>query len=421
MGACTSNNNKHNPHVSDNHNSAVKVSNDSRPNHTNQTPSGSVKDNTHLSSKSNQRSMSRKKDSPFTPLSKMSTILDITLRYDIGRHLGSGSFGLVREGTKRSNKETFAIKSVWKNHIPDTNYLRREIEVMLSIDHDNIIKCYEVYEDISCVHFVLEYSTGKELFDYIINSPNGCLDEKQSMELFNQMIDALHYLHSEGFMHRDIKPENFMIQQDKNKGTNIIKLIDFGFATDFYPNKKLVDKVGSINYIAPEMIPAKSTYDFKVDMWAIGVCLYNMIAGKQPFADENMDALTDKILNQPVYFNYSIFDKVNPKIKKLIEMLLVKDPEKRLSAAEVKAIPWIAQFIGLDEVPTYVEEFDPQKKAKNIHDLLKFKKNIKPMFWELCIENIKYSLCKELQVSFILNLFKNRMNLLPQIKTLLLK
>lgn len=325
------------------------------------------------------------------------------MKYTYGKHLGSGAFGIVREATKKSEKDgqIYAIKTVWKSSIPDPEFLRKEIEILLSLEHKHIIKCYEVYEDITCVHFVFELIAGGELFDFIINSAKGRLDEKVAMEVFVQMIDAIHYMHSEGFVHRDIKPENFLIST--NEGKYDIKLIDFGFATDFKEGEGLVSKVGSINYIAPEMLYDEGTYDNKVDIWAIGICLYNMIAGKQPFADDDPEKLTEKIRNNEVKFNSPVFDTINFKIKKLIEKLLDKNPKTRLSAGEIKINPWIGQFTGADDLPTHVEEFDLKKKSKNIKTILNIHKNMKPEFWEFCMKNLKNDISKEIYVSTLFN------------------
>lgn len=321
------------------------------------------------------------------------------MKYEFDRHLGSGSFGLVREAINKATKERVAIKTVWKSNIPDQDFLRKEIEILLSLDHKYIIKCHEVYEDITCVNFVFELIKGGELFDFIINSNSGKLDQKLAMDIFMQMIDAVHYMHSEGFVHRDIKPENFLIHTINNKYE--IKLIDFGFATDFKQGEKLTAKVGSINYVAPEMLLDDGFYDYKVDIWAIGICLYNMLAGKQPFADEDIEALTMKIKNDPVKFEYPQFNTVDSNIKKIIEKILIKTPDDRPSAGEIKINPWISKFIGLDEAPTTVEEFKPNKNIKNIQNLLKATRNMKPIFWEFCMNNLNLDLYRTIYVSSI--------------------
>jgi calcium-dependent protein kinase len=146
--------------------------------------------------------------------------------------LGKGVTGIIREGEDNQGN-TYAIKSIWKNDIAKNIYFKREIEITLKCIHDNIIKCYEIYEDNTSIHLILELCNGGDLFDYIINSKNQKIEEEEAMNILEQILKALIYLHEEiGVIHRDIKPENFLIKNINGK--NIIKLIDFGFS-DYIP------------------------------------------------------------------------------------------------------------------------------------------------------------------------------------------
>lgn len=338
---------------------------------------------------------------PFNPISQMSILEDIHKFYNMQREIGSGSFGIVREAKNIKNDKTFAIKTIWKNQVEDELYLREEIEILLSIDEENIIKCFEVYEDKNCIHYVMEYIQGGDLFDFIINSSSKKLDEKLALNIFMQMIKAVHYLHCEGFMHRDIKPENFLIFTD-DKNQLKIKLIDFGFACHFKPNEKKRDKVGSINYIAPEMLLEEDCeYDCKIDIWALGICLYNMLVGKQPFADDDIVLLAEKIKKDELNFSHPVFSTINHNTKKIIEEVLNKNPHKRPSAADIKLIPWLNQLIGTDEQETKFEEFKPkQSNIQNIQNLISFKKNMKAHFWNFCVSNLKLDIIKIIFIDF---------------------
>lgn len=166
------------------------------------------------------------------------------------------------------------------------------------MNHENIIKCYEVYEDVHCVHFVFEYINGSDLFDFIIQTENMRISEDQSAHIFSQILDALHYLHLNNIVHRDIKLENFLIY---NHDSNLkVKLIDFGFASktiDF-----LKDKIGSLSYLAPEIF-TEERYNNKVDIWAAGITLYNMLTGKQPFSNNyNDNQLIEDIIGKDINF-----------------------------------------------------------------------------------------------------------------------
>lgn len=146
---------------------------------------------------------------------------------------------------------------------------------------------------------VLEYSTNGDLLDYIINNYPHYLSENKAALLISQYLEAVHYLHLNRIVHRDIKPENFLLfEEDFNVK---LKLIDFGFATKI--DKELHDKLGSIPYMAPEIF-LNDTYDEKVDLWACGIIMYNMLTGSQPFFADFKGDLISKIMN----FNIISFD-----------------------------------------------------------------------------------------------------------------
>ena len=351
----------------------------------------------------------------FVPKSEMSKLEDVYLNYKFIRDLGSGSFGVVREveviNKNNSNipkdSKKFAIKTIQKDKVEDESFLREEIEISLAVDNEYIIKCYEVYEDPKHVHYVMELIEGGDLFDYIINSPSMRLEEKESLYLFMQMVQAVQYMHLEGFMHRDIKPENFLVYYDINDNNKLkLKLTDFGFACSFNVNEKKKDKVGSINYVAPEMlddITEDAPYDFKIDIWALGVCLYNMVSGKQPFTDDDIEELAKKIRNKPVSFNQPVFNSINYNVKEFIASILEKDPNKRPCASDIRVDQWLNNYLGsLDEIPTLQIDvkFD-KKNVDNIKNLINYKKNIKPDFWGLCLENLKTATAVSIYNNFL--------------------
>lgn len=376
-----------------------------RKNKENETRTSTIRGQTIEASNRNNYSSNRKK---FAALSAMTIKEDIYLIYDIIRDIGSGTFGIVREASKKSELESeihYAIKTVWKSEVQDISFLKEEVEILLSIDsHDSIIKCFEVYEDATCIHFVMEFIQGGDLFDYIINTTSRRIEEKQALDLFMQMVSALQYLHLEGIMHRDIKPENFLVYYQENRLK--IKLIDFGFACHFKGNEKKKDKVGSINYVAPEMLAddLNADYNCKIDVWALGVCLYNMLVGKQPFADDDIDILAKKIRFQPVSFHHEIFSAISFNSKNLIESMFNKNPEDRPSASDIKILPWLNQMVGTDEKPTEFIDYKPNKcQVEKIQVLLNTKINIKPEFWNLCIRHLSLSQARSIFVLIIFN------------------
>ena len=289
-------------------------------------------------------------------ISNKTNIDDINKTIKISDHfLGKGLTGITRIGTN-SNGEQFAIKSIWKADVAQNEHFKKEIEISLMVENDNIVKCYEIYEDNSFIHFVLELLQGGDLFDHIINSPNRKLDENEVIELLYQMLQALRYLHYDlKVAHRDIKPENFLLI-NKN-GKNIIKLIDFGFSTFLPENGLMNELLGTPQYAAPEIYKG-IPYTTKVDVWSIGIVLYNMINGTHPFNfnNGNQDLIREEVLYKPI--NFDRFK--NPQLKDLAMHLLERDPEKRFNV--IQALSALSLMKSDPSQSTIPSEFNPNIK-----------------------------------------------------------
>ena len=120
------------------------------------------------------------------------------------RILGKGATGIVREAEDK-NGNKYAIKTVWKSDIEQNECFKKEIDITLEVNHETIVKCIDIYEDNTTIHLVLEEITGGDLFDYIIHSNGRKLSEEEAMDYLLQMLEGLHYLHSElKIVHRDI-------------------------------------------------------------------------------------------------------------------------------------------------------------------------------------------------------------------------
>ena len=210
--------------------------------------------------------------------------------------MGKGATGIVREGTN-SKGEKFAVKTVWKADVDQNECFKREIDITLELNNENVIHCEEIYEDNSAIHFVLELISGGDLFDHIIHSSNRKLTENEAMDLLQQILSALH-----------------------------LKLIDFGFAEYCKPNEFMKEQLGTPQYAAPEIFEEKP-YTNKVDIWSTGVVLYNMINGMQPFSS-NISTIKEQVLTREI--DFSGFS--NSGLKELCQSMLERDPNKRLSA-----------------------------------------------------------------------------------------
>ena len=242
--------------------------------------------------------------------------------------LGKGSSGIVCVGER--NGKQYAIKKIKKENIREIKNFILEAEISLQLRHENIITYYEIYEDSEFINYVMELGEGGTLFSFISGCPLGHLPVDIVIELLIQILGVVDYWHTEkGIVHRDLKPGNFMIALDNNNKPQV-KLIDFGFAA-YIPKKgeKLKQHLGTREYAAPEIFEEKG-YNEKVDEWAIGVIMYNMLTGYQPFLGETPSEICDNI-----QFSIIDFDLIEDNdLKELNEKLLKRYAFSRISCKE---------------------------------------------------------------------------------------
>lgn len=282
--------------------------------------------------------------------------------YELGKEIGRGGFSIVVEGTNKKTGEKFAVKCIKKTMVEgdDIKLLRREIHIMKRVDHPNILKLFEVFEDDDEFYLVMELVSGKELFDKIVEK--GQYSERDAANIVRQIVSAVEYLHDNGIAHRDLKPENLLSAGDDEE--EIIKIADFGFSKNF-GEEKLMTSCGSPGYVAPEVLTCES-YDKSVDMWSVGVIIYILLCGYPPFYADNAPALFKKIMDVKYDFDDPSWDDVSEEAKDLIRNLLVKDPKKRLTAGEVAKSPWVKGESAQDKVlqMNQLKEYTSKRKME---------------------------------------------------------
>lgn len=271
----------------------------------------------------------KKKNNGYLLPSALAKRDDISKYYNIHKKIiGEGAYGQVCIGEK--NKKTYAIKKIRKDKIKEYKPLLLEAEISLQMDHENIIKYYEIFEDLEYISYVMDLGEGGDLFDFIVGCPLGHLPADIVIELLIQIFEVVDYLHSaKGIIHRDLKPENFMIKINVYNKPQI-KLIDFGLATYIPSNgQRLREFLGTREYAAPE-IHENSGYLEKVDEWAIGVIMFNMLTGFEPFKGETPEEIKDSVLFSNIKFD--VIEDVE--LRELNKMLLNRFVAKRITCRE---------------------------------------------------------------------------------------
>ena len=253
---------------------------------------------------------------------------DLTKFYTISDEIiGSGASGIVSIGENSAGK--FAIKRINKLKIKYPEEIIKEAEFAKKLNHKNIIKYYGVFEDLKYISFIMELGEGGDLFDFIVNSPIGHLPLDITIELTEQILSILVYLHYEiKIIHRDLKPENFLITIDDNNNIQI-KLIDFGMSTFYVQGKKLYEYLGTPNYAAPEIV-LEDGYNEKVDIWAMGVILFNMLTGFEPFKGKNEVELENEIKCKEIDFELI----ENEDMRNLCKKMLIRVEYERINAKD---------------------------------------------------------------------------------------
>ena len=260
--------------------------------------------------------------------------------FTIVKELGSGSFGRVYLVTHKKTKANYAIKAIDKRNkanIEEKPYFRREVEVMYKIHHPNVIKLYSHFEDNNFCYFIMEYIAKGNMFGLIPTDKKKRISTQLVANLIKDIISAVYFLHnmSPPIIHRDIKPENVLLADNF-----IAKLTDFGWSNYIQEDQKRTTVCGTPKYLAPEIIKEQG-HDERVDIWCIGVLLFELTTGTVPFPGNDIESLENNILKLRIQWP----KEINVDAKNLISKILKLDPNARISLSDMLKHPFITKYI----------------------------------------------------------------------------
>jgi len=263
-------------------------------------------------------------------------------KYEVLNELGRGSFSVVYSALSIESGEQVAVKAIAKTHITKQGWinLSREVEIMLGLKHENVLRLRHIIDTESHVYLILDYLDGGELFDQVVK--RGSFVEADASKIIRQILCGICYLHSQGVAHRDLKPENLLCSIKDER----VVVADFGLAKVFGRGKLLKTHCGTPKYAAPEIIRGDDVYDKMVDMWSIGVITYVLLAGSFPFYHADPEILKRQIINAQFSFPDPQWSHISNSAKDFIEKLLVVDPSRRLSAELALDHPWMKENLS---------------------------------------------------------------------------
>jgi len=249
------------------------------------------------------------------------------------RRIGRGSFSSVYRGYCQNTDKTVAVKKIELDSVKKIKQrIKKEIKICKMLKHPNVIETYDVIHDKmgGNIYIIMEYCEGGHLGNLLKNKP---ISEKEAKNYMKQIANGLQYLMDNSILHRDLKPQNIMVNKDNN-----LKIADFGFARYFQVDTVAETLCGTPLYMAPEIMKDRK-YNYKSDLWSVGVILYQMVYGKRPYYAANILDLLKTIENDKLSFSNEI--SISSECKDLIFQLLQTKPNNRIEWIDFFCNPWI--------------------------------------------------------------------------------
>ena len=284
------------------------------------------------------------------------------------KELGEGSFSRVLLVQHNITQAQYAIKAIDKrnkDNIEEKDYFKREAEIMYRINHPNIVKLYGHFEDNTYCYFIMEYMSGGNAYSLVPKYGQRKISPKMAASILKDVISATYYLHHmyPPIIHRDIKPENVLINSEMKA-----KLTDFGWSN--YLNKsnmKRMTMCGTPIYLAPELVNNYG-HDHRVDIWCIGVLMFELLTGQPPWIGEDVPTLKYNISNMKIRWPKNM----DPDAVDLLKKTLRYNPDERISLRNMLMHPFFTKYYP-DAVNSLIK---PDGKKQRIYVISRDNPNI---------------------------------------------
>lgn len=288
--------------------------------------------------------------------------------YNIGKVIGEGAFSKVKLGVHNKTGKKVAIKIINKKMMQESNEksakekarraarkgipkvvtpitspndseainfinsLENEVQLLMRLDHPNVIKTYQVIDSEEECYVVMQYASGGEMMEYL--AMRGALSEREAKKFFSQLVSGLDHIHAASIVHRDMKLENLLLDEKNN-----LLITDFGLGRTFDTDRMhLLDTFcGTPHYAAVELVSGIPYIGIKSDIWALGVILYFLVAGVAPFRGSTIAELYDNIKS----VNYEVCSYFSPELTDLLSKILQKNPIDRITLDRIRAHKWM--------------------------------------------------------------------------------
>lgn len=276
--------------------------------------------------------------------------------------VGNGTFSEVYLAKDIETNRLYAVKHMEKSLLLKTLHtlqiVYNEIALHSCLIHKNIIRLYNIYENQTSIYLIMEYASNGSLYSFL--QRNGPLTEKEAQKYFTQIAKTVSFLHKNNIIHRDIKPENLLFDDDYN-----IKLCDFGWACSIDSSKERSTFCGTMEYMAPEILN-KENYSKGIDIWALGILLFELVHGHPPFGSEDRHMDYHEMLEEIKINGFVTKNGVSDNYCDLLNKMLEIDSSKRISIEEILQHPFITMSWKSGEKKNRIRSYS----EKNLDKLL---------------------------------------------------